>query len=163
MERLWAPWRGELVSGTSDSDECFLCRILGEVEQDEENYVLLRGRRVFTILNRYPYNSGHLLVVPNRHIAELHQLSEDEIVELFSQANRAVAALKDAYRPQGFNLGINLGKAAGAGVVGHLHLHIVPRWDGDTNFMPVLGAAKVLPHSLEAVCNLLKSCIASTP
>ncbi|MDZ7815171.1 MAG: HIT domain-containing protein [Planctomycetota bacterium] len=155
MEKLWAPWRGKFVSNISDDDECFLCRVLKE-DNDGDNYVLKRGEKVFAILNRYPYNTGHLMVVPNRHVAEFEELDEDESLELLRMTKRMIVALKGSMYPHGINVGMNLGRSAGAGVVGHIHLHIVPRWDGDTNFMPVIGGTKVLPHDLPTVFKLLE-------
>ena len=142
---------------------CFLCAIgaastagaAGPAE-DEANHVLVRGAGAFVLLNRYPYNSGHLMVAPYAHVGDLAQLSPDVGHELFDLTQRAVAALKEEYRPDGFNVGLNLGQSAGAGLPDHLHLHIVPRWNGDTNFMPVLGNTKVLPEALERTWARLK-------
>ena len=151
LDRLWAGWRGEYVSGAADppGEGCVLCRILaGDPEEDEGRGVIWRGERCAVILNAYPYTSGHVMVLPTRHVAELEHLDGDESSALWSAAVDAVAALKAAYSPGGVNLGANLGKAAGAGVPGHLHLHCLPRWDGDTNFMTAVAEARVLPEAL---------------
>jgi ATP adenylyltransferase len=151
LDRLWAGWRGEYVAGTADppGEGCVLCRILaGGPEEDEARGVVWRSERCAVVLNAYPYTSGHVMVLPTRHVAELEDLDGDESTELWSGAVSAVAALKAAYSPGGVNLGANLGKAAGAGVPGHLHLHCLPRWDGDTNFMTSVAEARVLPEAL---------------
>jgi diadenosine tetraphosphate (Ap4A) HIT family hydrolase len=151
LERLWAGWRGEYVSGaTASSTEpgCVFCHILDSGEPDETTHVLWRGERTFAVLNAYPYTSGHLMVMPLRHVAELHELADDEADELFGVVRHASKAIGDAYQPEGLNVGANLGRAAGAGVPGHLHLHVLPRWAGDTNFMTSIAEARVLPESL---------------
>ena len=150
---LWAPWRIEYIRQEKD-DECFLCRIFAETK-DRENLLLYRGKTCAILMNRYPYNSGHLLVAPYRHIAELDGFTADEVAEMAALSARAVAALREVMAPQGFNIGYNLGEAAGAGLKDHLHQHIVPRWVGDTNFMPVLGGSRVMPEALAATCDLL--------
>jgi len=152
LERLWAGWRGEYVAtaddATQDGDACVFCRILASGLPDGETYVLWRGEKVFAVLNAYPYTSGHLMVMPYRHVGELDLLADDESDELFAAARKAVAAVKQAYDPGGFNLGANLGRAGGAGIPGHLHLHVLPRWNGDTNFMTSVAETRVLPESL---------------
>ncbi|MDQ3147713.1 MAG: HIT domain-containing protein [Actinomycetota bacterium] len=151
LERLWAGWRGEYVAGVgagSSGDGCVLCRIAGSDEPDSATYVVWRGRGCVVVLNAYPYTSGHLMVMPSRHVADLEDLGPDEAAELWSVATAAVVALKAAYSPEGVNLGANLGRAAGAGVPGHLHLHCLPRWTGDTNFMTSVAEARVLPEAL---------------
>jgi ATP adenylyltransferase len=151
LDRLWAGWRGEYVAGTADppGEGCVLCRILaGPPEEDEERGVVWRGSRCAVVLNAYPYTTGHVMVLPLRHVGELEDLDGDESAALWGAAVDAVAALKAAYRPGGVNLGANLGRAAGAGVPGHLHLHALPRWDGDTNFMTSVAEARVLPEAL---------------
>jgi len=154
LERLWAGWRGEYVAAaddaTQDGEACVFCRILASGLPDDETYVLWRGEHAFAILNAYPYTSGHLMVMPYRHVGELDQLSDDEGDELFAAARKAVSAVKAAYVPGGFNLGANLGRAGGAGIPGHLHLHVLPRWNGDTNFMTAVAETRVLPESLPA-------------
>lgn len=151
LERLWAGWRGEYVAGASsaeDDDECVFCRILGSGESDESTYILSRGDRVFSILNAYPYTSGHLVVMPFRHVGELEHLDKAELEELWPTVTEAVSALKAAYEPDGVNVGINLGRAAGAGVPGHLHVHVIPRWNGDASFLTAAAEARVLPEAL---------------
>jgi ATP adenylyltransferase len=149
MERLWTPWRMEYIkSGTHDEIECIFCELPAR-DDDESTFILKRGRLAFVILNIFPYNSGHLMVAPFRHIADVEELTTEEGHEGFALLGRSVHALKEALQPQGFNIGMNLGRVAGAGVPDHLHFHVVPRWGGDTNFMPVLGETKVLPELLE--------------
>jgi ATP adenylyltransferase len=159
LERLWAGWRSDYVSasgeaGAGELDEegsCVFCRILASGESDEAAKVVWRGARVVAILNAYPYTSGHLMVMPIRHVGELDELGPDgESHELWAAVIDGVKALKVAYRPEGINVGANLGKAAGAGVPGHLHVHLVPRWNADTNFMTSIAEARVLPESLTA-------------
>lgn len=161
LDRLWAGWRNEYVAAASDATQdgeaCVFCRILASGEPDELTYVLHRGERCFAILNAYPYTSGHLMVMPTRHVAELEDLEDDEADELFRLARQAAAAVKGAYRPGGMNLGANLGRAGGAGVPGHLHLHVLPRWAGDTNFMTAVAEVRVLPESLPATWAKLRA------
>jgi ATP adenylyltransferase len=143
---LWAPWRGEYVENADRLEGCVLCRALAAPEQ--ESLVVRRGELVFAVLNRFPYSSGHLMLSPLRHVGSFAELSEREAAELHGLAVSAVQALGRVYAPDGFNIGWNLGRVAGAGVVDHVHEHVVPRWSGDTNFMPVLGDVKVLPEHL---------------
>jgi ATP adenylyltransferase len=150
---LWAPWRIDYIRGDKEQG-CFLCRMFAETI-DRENLLLHRGATCAVLLNRYPYNSGHLMVAPLRHVANLGELTTEETLELGALTVRALEALKKAMNPQGFNVGFNLGEAAGAGLKEHLHQHIVPRWNGDTNFMPVLGGPRVMPEALEATRDLL--------
>lgn len=145
---LWAPWRLEYVTQADEQPGCFLCaEAAGEVA---ESLVVHRGNTGFALLNKFPYSSGHLLVAPYAHTGELADLGDETALELHRLALAAIAALRATYAPAGFNLGWNLGRAAGAGVPDHVHLHVVPRWAGDTSFMPVLGDAKVLPEHLSA-------------
>jgi ATP adenylyltransferase len=146
---LWAPWRLEYVEGADEADGCVFC------EPDDE-LVVCRGETAFVLLNRFPYTSGHLLVAPLRHERDLVGLTEKEAIEIHRLATRAVTALRDEYAPDGHNLGWNLGRAAGAGIVDHVHLHVVPRWSGDTNFMPVLADVRVLPEALAATAERLR-------
>jgi ATP adenylyltransferase len=137
-------------AGASRGASCFLCEKPAEPrERDRDNLVLYRGERVFVVLNLYPYNSGHLMVAPYQHTGDFATLDPDTAVELILLSQRCVAALQQAYQPDAFNTGMNLGQTAGAGVPDHLHFHLVPRWSGDTNFMPVIGQAKVVPESLD--------------
>jgi diadenosine tetraphosphate (Ap4A) HIT family hydrolase len=159
LDRLWAGWRGEFVSGAAGAGdragdgpkpECVFDAILASGLPDTESHVLWRhpdGLAV-ALLNAYPYTSGHLMVMPVRHVADLEGLGADESAALWAAVTDAVRALKSAYRPEGINLGMNLGKAAGAGVPGHLHVHVLPRWNGDTNFMTTVAETRVLPESL---------------
>ena len=144
--QLWAPWRLEYVSKADEEEGCVFCRALEG--DDEERLVVRRGERAFVLLNKFPYSSGHLMVAPMRHVGEFGELEPDEVAEIHALAARGIDALKGTYRPDGFNLGWNLGRVAGAGVVDHVHLHVVPRWAGDTNFMPVLADVKVIPEHL---------------
>ncbi len=147
MERLWSPWRSEYVAGAGDDEGCFLCESLSR-EDPAERGILYRDERVFVILNAFPYNSGHVMVAPLRHVGELADLSAAERAALMEVTSRSVEVIREGLSPHGFNVGMNLGRVAGAGVPGHLHVHVVPRWGGDTNFMPVLGDTKVLPEML---------------
>jgi len=150
---LWAPWRIEYIRSKKDN-ECFLCRMLSE-GNDRENLILLRSKTCAVVMNRYPYNSGHLMVCPNRHIAELDGLTAAEDFEMSELTRRAIAALRAVMQPEGFNIGTNLGTAAGAGLKDHLHRHIVPRWVGDANFMAVTGDTHVVPEALAKTYDLL--------
>ena len=151
MDHLWAPWRAQYIHESSKKTEpeggCFICLGLASVA-DRENLVVHRGVHAAVFLNRYPYNNGHLLVAPNSHKGRLDELTVAERNEPLELMTRLVGVLDRMMRPQGYNIGLNLGKSAGAGLPGHLHWHIVPRWDGDTNFMPVLGQTKVIVESL---------------
>jgi ATP adenylyltransferase len=141
-ERLWAPWRLEYVGGGGDPRRCIFC-------EPEERLLVHRGERALVVLNKFPYSSGHLLVAPVRHTGDFGALEADEAAEVHGLAARGIAALEGEYAPDGFNLGWNLGRVAGAGIEDHVHLHVVPRWNGDTNFMPVLADVKVLPEHLD--------------
>ncbi len=147
MRHLWAPWRLEYIQAADEQDGCVFCRAASG--DDAEALVVGRGEHAFVLLNRYPYAAGHLMVAPFRHEGEFGDLSSEEAVEVHRLASAALGVLAETMRPQGFNLGWNLGRIAGAGVVDHVHLHVVPRWAGDTNFMPVLADVKVLPEALE--------------
>jgi ATP adenylyltransferase len=149
MQPLWAPWRMEYILEAKDQslDECIFCT-LPRAQADRENLILWRGRRAFVILNKFPYNPGHLMVVPYTHTAELDDLVPDELTDLMLSLRRAVGCLRRTMNPDGYNIGINLGRMAGAGIPGHVHYHVVPRWDGDQNFMPVIAETKVIPQHL---------------
>ena len=148
MDIIWAPWRIDYILNDKDSG-CFLCEAFESAPgEDNQTLVLARGRLVLSLLNRYPYNSGHLLVAPVRHIADLSELSGEEMREMMLAVSAHVQAVKKAMAPEGFNIGLNLGKAAGAGLESHLHMHIVPRWTGDTNFLAATANAKVIPEAL---------------
>jgi ATP adenylyltransferase len=159
MERLWTPWRLAYVTGASvDSPGCIFCDAIARPGGDP--LILHEGVRAFVILNKYPYNNGHLMVVPRRHVGRLAGLEADELGELATLGQRAERVLADAYAPHGFNMGLNLGKPAGAGVLDHLHLHVVPRWNGDTNFMSVVGETRVLPETLDDTAARLRAMFA---
>lgn len=155
MERLWAPWRLDYVGRENKEEGCFLCAAARSTD-DEQRLVLCRGETCLAILNRFPYNNGHLMVAPMAHTNSLADLAEAERLEQFEMIVRCQALLTATIRPAGFNVGLNLGAAAGAGVVGHMHWHIVPRWDGDTNFMAVVGDTKVIPQSLTQLYRMLR-------
>lgn len=156
MEQLWAPWRMQYISKADEVQGCIFCVFPAE-ENDEERLILHRGKRAFVILNAYPYSNGHLMVTPYRHTADLNDLDDEDMLEMMSLTRWSVNLLKGAFRPDGFNVGINMGRVAGAGIADHVHVHVVPRWSGDTNFMPVLGDVRVIPESLQAVYRALKS------
>ena len=160
-ERLWAPWRFEYVTSAAKpkSDGCIFVELPAQ-ERDRENLILFRGRKAFVIMNAFPYTNGHLMVAPYRHTANIEDLDEDELHETSALVARAVRWLKKAYDPQGFNIGANIGLAAGAGIPSHVHWHVVPRWSGDTNFMSTIGDVRVLPHDLPDSYDLLKRVIA---
>ena len=162
MERLWAAWRMEYIANASGKRakgaKCLFCS-LGRARPGPRNLVLARTPRVLVMLNLYPYNVGHVMVAPTRHLGSLAQLTAEESVELTEWLGKIERALKRAYRPHGFNLGMNLGRTAGAGVLGHLHWHVVPRWNGDTNFMPVIAGTKVLPESLARTYRRLQTAL----
>jgi ATP adenylyltransferase len=147
VERLWAPWRLEYVQTADEQPECVFCRAWEHLD-DADALVVHRGESAFVLLNKYPYASGHLMVAPSRHCGDFGELSDAEALEMHRLAATAIAVLAAAMAPQGTNLGWNLGRVAGAGVVDHVHLHVVPRWHGDTNFMPVLADVRVLPEHL---------------
>jgi ATP adenylyltransferase len=150
LQRLWAPWRFGYVAGSDRIDGCPFCVLPARApELDRESLILHRGRHAYVIFNAYPYNPGHLMVVPYEHVADLERLDPEVSRELWELGCRSVAVLKDRVHAQGVNLGMNLGAAGGAGIAEHLHLHAVPRWIGDTNFISVVGAARVLPRALE--------------
>ena len=155
-ERLWAPWRLEYVQGGADAPDCIFCARAASAG-DEAGLVVHRGERAFVLMNLYPYSNGHLMIAPYRHVAEPGGLDEDERRELWALLDRALAALRAVATPDGFNAGLNLGRVAGAGVEGHLHLHVVPRWNGDTNFMPVLADVKVMPEHITRTAAKLRA------
>jgi ATP adenylyltransferase len=144
---LWAPWRLEYIQTADEQEGCVFCNAV-ESDDDEEAHVVHRGRHAIVLVNKFPYASGHFMVAPSRHAGEFGELNDEEALELHRLADRGMSALSRIYEPQGYNLGWNLGRIAGAGVVDHVHLHVVPRWAGDTNFMPVLADVKVIPEHL---------------
>lgn len=148
MENIWAPWRITYIKENLEEKICFLCKAFQD-NQDEKNLVIYRGEECFCVLNKYPYNSGHLMIAPKKHKADISDLTDVEMLEIMKLTRDMKETLTRIMKPEGFNIGINLGKPAGAGLIGHFHLHIVPRWNGDTNFMPVISDVKVIPQSLE--------------
>jgi ATP adenylyltransferase len=154
MEHLWSPWRLAYIIGGTASAGCVFCNALTDSEAD--SLVVFRGRTCFVILNLFPYNNGHLMVIPNRHIASLTAATRDELGELIDLTRVAEAAITETYAPHGINMGINLGKPAGAGILDHVHMHVVPRWNGDTNFMTVVGRTRVLPEELPDTATKLR-------
>jgi ATP adenylyltransferase len=157
MDRLWSPWRLAYVTGSGRETGCIFCDASSRCsDPTQEALVLARGPACYVILNLFPYNNGHLMVVPKRHIGSLAAATADELSEMMRLTRDAELALTEAYNPQGINVGINLGRAAGAGILDHLHVHLVPRWVGDTNFMPVIGNTRVLPEDLSATASRLR-------
>jgi ATP adenylyltransferase len=156
MEHIWSPWRYRYIATAGKQTDCVLCKVQRE-GTDEENLVVHRARLNFVILNLFPYTSGHLMIVPYEHRAWLSEMSADVTAEMMELAKRAQAALDAEYHPEGFNIGMNLGCSAGAGVADHLHLHVVPRWTGDANFVSVVGETRVLPEDLPTTLRRLKN------
>lgn len=155
-DNLWAPWRTEYIQSLSEGSECFICHNLENPQEDDENLVLWRTERGIVVLNRYPYNNGHLLIAPARHIANLDEATDEELLELTKLVRECQKALSAAINPNGFNVGMNFNRCAGAGLPGHLHIHIVPRWDGDTNFMNVCSDTGVISQSLTELLDRLR-------
>lgn len=153
MKRLWAPWRMEYILGEKE-DECIFCTKPKE-DNDKKNLILFRGEYNYVIMNLYPYNNGHLMVVPYRHTSEIIGINGEEMDENGRLVQRCVEVLKGSFSPEGYNIGMNLETAAGAGIDEHIHMHIVPRWSGDTNFMPVIGETRVMPQHIEESYNIL--------
>ncbi|MGH9971579.1 MAG: HIT family protein [Pyrinomonadaceae bacterium] len=151
MDRLWSPWRNDYVAAGSSAGSdarCVFCEIQSDTDKDETNFIVHRAQHNFVALNIYPYITGHLLIVPNQHVGDLSAAPRETTDELMNLTKRSQAVLRDVYNPDGFNIGMNLGAAAGAGIVDHIHLHILPRWTGDTNFMSTVGQTRVLPEDL---------------
>jgi len=158
MDHLWSPWRLDYVTSEKPAGGCVFCRAISHDSAGEpvlDPLVVFNGSFAFVILNRYPYNNGHVMVVPKRHLASLVDLRSEELQEIAVLTRRSEAVLREAYQLQGINVGINLGKAAGAGIEEHLHVHLVPRWSGDTNFMAVIGETRVLPEALASTASRL--------
>ena len=160
MDTLWSPWRYDYIaSGNSqdkDSRGCVFCSIRDDPEHDQGNFVVHRASYSFVVLNIYPYISGHLLIVPNEHVGDLDAASKETTDEMMDLSKRCQAALRDAYQPAGYNLGMNLGKSAGAGIVDHIHIHMMPRWTGDTNFMTTVAETRVIPEDLATTYRKLR-------
>ena len=159
METLMAPWRYSYISATKKGGKtCIFCDFPSDRSDDREHFIVHRGKHCFVILNAYPYSSGHLMVIPYRHTTDLSSFTPEEALEFHELIAHAIECLKKAFRPQGFNVGINLGAAAGAGIDTHIHCHIVPRWEGDSNFMGAIGNVKVVPSSLEETWERCRAC-----
>lgn len=160
MQRLWSPWRMDYVTNADAAPGCFLCVKPAE-DHDAENLIVLRGARAYAILNRFPYNTGHTLVAPYAHAGDFGALPAATADELTAITQRLVRALGAEYQPEGFNVGMNLGRVAGAGLPDHLHVHVVPRWGGDTNYMTVVGDTKVMPETLERTYQRVTAALAA--
>lgn len=158
MKRIWAPWRNTYIKNIQKECDCFFCKMIQE-EADEKNLILFRGNQVFVVLNKFPYTNGHLMIVPYAHVANLTKLPPETKLELMELSTKSIDWLKSAMNPEGFNLGINLGKIAGAGLEGHIHMHVVPRWNGDSNFMTTLGETRIISESLESCYQSIKKVI----
>jgi ATP adenylyltransferase len=158
MDYLWTPWRYKYMAEAGKQPECVFC-VAQAQKNDAETLIVHRAAKNFIILNRYPYTSGHLMIVPYAHTAELHACDSETVNEMMQLAQRCEAALRTTYTPDGINLGMNLGRAAGAGVAGHLHLHLLPRWFGDTNFMTVTGETRVHPEDLATTFQRLQAAL----
>jgi ATP adenylyltransferase len=156
MDYLWTPWRYQYVTSAGDPGGCVFCAAAASAD-DRANLIVYRGPLAFVILNRFPYTSGHVMIVPYQHVSTLQELSDDALVEMTRLARTVEGHLREIYHPDGMNLGINLGKSAGAGIAGHLHLHALPRWTGDTNFMTVVGETRVLPEDLDITWQRLRA------
>ncbi|MFA4668274.1 HIT domain-containing protein [Pyrococcus kukulkanii] len=157
MKILWAPWRIEYIRSPK-YEGCIFCDFPKE-NRDKERLILYRGKHAFIIMNNYPYNPGHVMVAPYRHVKSIEDLTDEEMLEIMKLAALVMKAIRKVMKPDGFNLGFNIGKVAGAGIDGHVHLHIVPRWNGDTNFMPVIADTKVIPESLKQAYDEIKQAI----
>ena len=157
MQRLWSPWRSKYIASGVDAREegCVFCRIAADPQRDESNFVLHRGPHAFVLLNLYPYITGHMMIVPYLHTSELDSVPKEITDEMMDLAKRSQTALREVYSPSGFNLGMNLGSAAGAGIADHIHIHVLPRWSGDTNFMTTVGESRVIPEALEVTYSRL--------
>ena len=157
MDSLHAPWRIEYILSPKTEAKTGLFARIAQSSEDEANYVVVRDRTCFALLNRYPYNGGHLMVMPYKEVADLNGLADEEVADLWKLVRRCINALTAVMKPDGFNVGINLGKVAGAGILEHLHIHIVPRWNGDTNFMPVIAGTGVVPDALKDIAAKLRA------
>ncbi|MBU4267234.1 MAG: HIT domain-containing protein [Acidobacteria bacterium] len=158
MKYLSAPWRWEFISNLKKDNSCVFCQAL--TKEDHDSLVCFRGNNFLVILNKYPYSTGHLLIAPNAHIAAPEDMTPADLLEMWQLTNRSLTILKESFHPDGFNIGMNIGKAAGAGVKDHFHQHIVPRWQGDANFMAVVGDTKLLSYDLETVFSTIRSAFA---
>ena len=158
MDYIWSPWRYDFIKGASRASECVFCRIAA-AEDDEETLVVHRGESNFVVLNRYPYTSGHAMVIPYQHAASLEETPVETLEEMMRLTRATEAAIREQYRPDGVNIGMNIGKAAGAGVAGHIHMHILPRWVADSNFITVVGETRVLPEELAVTWRRLREAL----
>ncbi len=156
MDILWSPWRYDYITGSANTNGCVFCEILNNSASDEEKFILKRAEFNFVILNIYPYGTGHLLILPYAHIADLNQADKQTTDEMMALMKSAQTALTEVYQPEGFNMGMNLGKQAGAGVADHFHMHVLPRWSGDVNFMTAISQTRTMPESLETTYQKLK-------
>ena len=157
MKIIWAPWRIKYILGNKGK-ECIFCRAV-KSKDDKNNYVLYRSSKTFVVLNKFPYNNGHIMIAPYKHCADFECLNSEELLDMGEIQKKFTAMIKQVMNPNGFNIGMNVGKSAGAGVADHIHIHIVPRWDGDTNFMPLIGKTKILPESLDSVYDKFKKAL----
>jgi ATP adenylyltransferase len=160
VDYLWSPWRYQYLANARKFEGCIFCSMAAE-QQDEENLIVHRGEHNFVVLNKFPYTSGHLMVVPFAHAARLNAIEEAAAFELISLTRAAEGHLRDIYRPDGLNVGMNLGESAGAGIAGHIHMHVLPRWFGDANFMTTVGETRMLPEDLSVTWNRLSTAFAT--
>jgi ATP adenylyltransferase len=161
MDFLWTPWRYQYVTRPGEAEECIFCAAVADTAHDRERLVVHRAQRNLVMLNRYPYTSGHVMVVPYEHVARLEDVHDDTLVDLIRLAQLAEKHLRAIYRPEGLNLGFNIGRSAGAGIAGHVHMHALPRWTGDTSFMTSVGETRVLPEALETTWKRLRAAFAA--
>ena len=159
MDYLWTPWRYQYVTKAGEADECIFCATVADTAHDHERLVVHRAARNLVMLNRFPYTSGHLMVVPYEHVATLEALPDDTLVELIRLARESERHLRALYHPEGLNLGMNIGKAAGAGIAGHIHMHVLPRWVADANFISVVGETRVLPETLDVTWSRMRKAL----
>lgn len=156
MDRLWSPWRYTYIRTAGPENACIFCQKISE-NRDRENYILFRGQRNFALLNLYPYTNGHLMIAPYEHVATLQDAHPETLAEMMTLTRESESHLRAVYNPKGINLGMNIGESAGAGVAGHIHMHVLPRWPGDANFMTVVGETRVLPETLESTYDKLRA------
>lgn len=158
MDYLWSPWRYQYVTRAADSSGCIFCEKAAE-NDDERNLIVFRGERNFILLNLFPYTSGHVLIAPYEHVAQLEEAAEETLMEMMSLARRVSASIRRVYQPQGLNLGMNIGECAGAGIAGHIHMHVLPRWTGDSSFMTTISETRVVPENLSDTYRKLKEAL----
>lgn len=157
MDKLWAPWRIRYITKNDKKEKgCLFCNIIKE-KKDKQNLIFIRTKESFAVLNLYPYNNGHCMIVPNKHVSDLKKLSRDQKLDLYDLLEDVKELLEKKLKPEGFNIGLNIGRVAGAGIPGHIHIHIVPRWNGDNNFMPTVAGTKVISQSLEQLYEILNN------